>query len=579
MSVIESIDNLAQLRTYYPNGSNPQDGNIVYVKSHTNYFDGGGGTFMFISAFNYDDDDGVVIKSNYLSNGRWIRQFSGYINVRFYGTIGASQPNDGDRIQKAIDLAGSNFINSYYTKGTVVYIPTGDYRIHNTLILKNGVSIIGDGMYSTFLTAGYPDDPQVSGFPSPYPGSTYDGFMITMEKGRIMGTNISNLSLSGHIANTGDFNPSVIDTKTKGGIYFEAIPAEPYYDGGLWNSTFKNLDVRNFNGNAIWLNGGGKDSGYFAPNQFLIFENVIALRQKDVSHALLLQGEQGQLTFINCSLGGLLYDKDTERGTMKALKGMNVVIENEEGIQTAVVSFINSTFQDAEYGVFIKFAESITFDTCWFENLDMAITASNNNYYPSKAINVLNSRFANASGFGSLNVTNRNNNPSVITGRCITALNSEVNVYNNYVTVTSLSASPPYVDPFQNKVFIMGLPLNANTPNKGIRTIGNSFLDNRLGKSAGINQEVLISGQSINLFDSKIVTVNSSGVIKSIESSINAGETIFIKTNTSIIIYHGNNIDLSGQSTISLSLGDIATFVKVDSQSGIDEKYKLISIM
>ena len=33
MSVIESIDNLAQLRTYYPNGSNPQDGNIVYVKA------------------------------------------------------------------------------------------------------------------------------------------------------------------------------------------------------------------------------------------------------------------------------------------------------------------------------------------------------------------------------------------------------------------------------------------------------------------------------------------------------------------------------------------------------------------
>lgn len=582
MSVIESVMNLGALKSYAPNGVAPVDGDTVYVKCHTLYLDGGGGIFMFISSMNGANDDGIIIKSNHLTNGRWIRQFEGYVNVRFYGTIGASQPNDGEKIQKAIDFAASNFTSSYYTKGTVVYIPTGDYRIHNTLVLKNGVSIMGDGMYSTFLTAGYPDDPPVTGFPSPYPGSTYGGYMMVMDSGRIMGSNISNLSFSGHIATTGNFNPATIDTKTKGCMYFEARVNSIYNDGGLWNSTFKNIDIRNFNGHCIVLNGGGiGDAGYMAPNQFLVFENIMALRQKDVSHTLLMQGEQGQCTFLNCSLGGMLYAKNATNGEMKALKGINVAILNKSYIQTAVVSFINSTFQDAEYGIFIKFAESITFDTCWFENLDMAITAANEGTHPSKAINVLNSRFANASGFGSLKVINRNITPGQITGRCITALGAEMNVYNNFVIVTSLVANATNVSPFENKAFIMGLAENADVPNQGIRTMGNSFQDNRLGNSIGILQEIPIFNGTVNLKDNKLATLRviQQNNVNKIESSVNAGETIYIKANSPVTFTNSNNIYLSGNPSLTIGPTDIATFIKVDkSINNSNETYQLASL-
>lgn len=56
----------------------------------------------------------------------------------------------------------------------------------------------------------------------------------------------------------------------------------------------------------------------------------------------------------------------------------------------------------------IEWAENITIDNCWFESLGVAISvksnyADKNNDVPCKSINILNNRFANAAGFGSLN--------------------------------------------------------------------------------------------------------------------------------------------------------------------------------
>lgn len=573
MASIESVEKLNDLRTYLPF---PSDGDVLYVKYHSSPSDGGGGFFQFIAAVaNKDDNDGTIVKhdtTNPNSPGRWIRQYDSYINVKFFGCTGNLQPDDGDRIQAAIDYAADNIVYNAYTKGNTVYIPCGNYKIHKPLVLKDGVSITGDSMSMTFLMAGYPDELS-------HRYSTYDGYMFVMAPGRVTGCNVSNLCFHGAVETGETFDPASQDIKTKGCMHLEARVDGPYNDGGLWNCTFKNIRIRNFNGHGIYLDGGGAgDYEYSAPNQLLVFENVYVSRQKNVSHSLAMQGEQGQVTFLNCGFSGMTYYKS---GKYHALKGMNVIITNKKYVQTAVVSFINSTFESSEYGVYIRAAESITFDTCWFETLDMGLTAvgyiddsDEKPVYISKAINVINSRFANAAGFGSLNIEK---NPSP--GRCITVTAAEVNAYNNYVTVTEVNAAA------LNSLFILGLPLGQGVSNFGVRTMGNSFQDNRLGYSSGIKQEIPIESNRINLRDNKIVYVTgteNNPPVREIECSVSAGETLTIRAAAFPVKFAttgGNsNIFLSGKSSITIGVGDIATFVKIDSNTSATETYQLISL-
>ncbi len=591
--VLFNVKTLEELRHYQPVTSTgtraPMDGDIVYVRCHTYNWDGGGGFFVFYYPNNQyfpdetmQDNDGTIIeaytKDLNVEPGRWIRSYDGYLNVCFFGVRAFAFTNAGERIQKAIDFASLNGTTGYETKSSVLYFPAGVYEIQNTIILRSGVSLIGDSTRMVELRAGY--------------NLNNDGWMIEMDKGRIEGCTISNFRINGNC----NFESKEHDARTKGCMYFEARVENLYgaFDGGMWNCRFSNLLIINFNGGGIYLIGGGEDSKppagpFLIPNQLLIFENVYVVRQKAESQALLMTGEQGQLSFINCGFDGKLYNQiytnepNPELVSFEALKGINVSITNRGYVQTAVISFLNCTFQQSEYGIFIKFAESITFDTCWFENLDMAVSVfESDESYPSKGINVLNCRFANASGFGSLNCVNRNVLPEgEIAGRCVTSVNSEVNIFNCYVTVSSVSKLPNnFVDPFISKAFIIALKQN-----KGIRTIGNTFLDNRLGRTSGILRNYDIVNNAIDLQDTKLATISgisSNPPIDSINCSICAGEILTVRSaNQNPITFTNNkNIYLSNKAAVTLNHGDIATFIKLEDIGGPthSEIYHMISI-
>ncbi|WP_306351262.1 glycosyl hydrolase family 28-related protein [Flavobacterium sp. '19STA2R22 D10 B1'] len=590
---IETINNIYELRTFtFPNPTNPPttrlpiSGDIVYVKYHTNSWDGGGGFFTFIDIPGSEvndraDDNGVIIQHGVknnppIINGRWVRKIDNYINVKFYGTIGALQSDDGDKIQSAIECAALNKQGSYFIKGNTVFIPNGNYLINNTLLLKSGVSILGDGMDNTVLTAGYEN--------------SNSGYLIGMESGPVIGCNISNLTVTGDGQSNG---PDITQNRTKGCFFLHASTDETN-TGGIWRSTFKNISIYNFNGTGIHLDGGGStpDYKFNEPNQFLIFENVHIIRQKTASHCLQITGQQGQITFLNCLFDGITYDyidKNTPQETYNIIKGFNVAINNELNTQPAVISFINSTFEISEYGVYVRFAENITFDTCWFETLDNAVFIdpymdNSSSAFPSKAINIINSRFANAAGFGSLRVRNLSKYNNVPTGRCITSTGSESNIYNNYVVVSDLNTT---YNSALNKNFITA-SANPSTPNLGIKTIGNSFQDNRLGYSQGITQNITILNENINdkyidLKDNTIVFVtgvSGNPPIKRMTSSICAGEIIELRAeNLPIKISNAKNIYLSGKTEIILNNGDIATFTKIDRPVDLyKEIFQLLSL-
>lgn len=368
------------------------NGELYYVKGHTTEGDGGGGIFMwrtggeFINTGIYkDDNNGTIIRTTSSAGwnlGKWVRQYEGHINVVYFGAFGKTQDYT-TAFQSAIDFASLNALNDPELKGSVVYIPNGNYRI-NTLLLKNGVSIVGESIDKTFIQA--TDNHIVD-------------YMFKIVSGPVF-LNISNIAIFGRDSNAGCF---LFDAQGQS--------TAPFH-GGLWNSKISNIKIIGFKGHGIYLKGSGENSNGLLPNQFNIFDNVRVSKAGDFSNALKMTGQNGQISFINCTFDGF-------KNNNTYSKGHNINIQNEKQYTSAVISFINCTCQEADYGFYIEWAENVTIDNCWFENLGVAITVKSNfsdavNEQPSKGINIVNNRFANASGFGSLDAPN-----NIKSGQCI----------------------------------------------------------------------------------------------------------------------------------------------------------------
>lgn len=531
--MIPTVNNLAALRAV----STFAGGDPMYVLGHTNPGDGGGGFFYFSLVLTGADNDGTIVKPASVSpaaSGRWLRQIDGFINVRFFGAYGSGS-NYTTQVQAAIDFAAGNHVDQFFMTGNTVFFPRGNYIIDH-LVLKRGVSLIGESADTCVITAD-------AGDPSDY--------LLEMDEGRILWCNIANLSFASR-------------HDSKGCMHFKGRYGVDG-DGGMWQCTFKNISITGYNGHGIYLEGGTTD--YLLPNQFMVFENICVVRQRDEAHSLKMSGQQGQLSFINCVFDG------------KNNKGQNVYITGSENKTSAVVTFMNCTVQSAEYGIWMEYAENITIDNCWFENLDLAITA-NGSKQPCKSINILNSRFANAAGYGSLEDIPGTFPPG--TGRCIDSINSEVNVLNNYVTVSDPSQLDSF---FTNERFVL-----ADKTNEGVNTFGNSFQAKHLGLTYGLMQYVTVqpdsAGNYIDTKNNKMVfvdAVNSPAVpIQMIRSAINAGEYLFIRADQGKISFdNSRNIFLTHRPTLTLNNGDAAVFTKIDNIIGTSyrETFQLVSFI
>jgi len=521
------LSNLAALRATV--GSIDQ---LAYIKGHTTAGDGGGGTFIwrtgtpFTSGVYAIDNNGTVIQATGNNTGRWVRQFEDFINVKFFGAFG----RNGDytaNIQAAIDFAALNSIsytNDSIIKGATVFIPNGDYSI-SSLLLKNKVSVLGESLEETRL--------HCNGL-----GSATGMFEI--ERGPVF-VNVSNLHCLG-------------EGTSKTCFYFEAKGSDPANPntttGGMWYSNFKNIQIKLFKGDGVVLKGGGN---FLLPHQFNVFENVRVFKNSDYTHALKMIGQCGQHTFLNCQFDGF-YNADTATYS----RGHNVYIQNSTLVTTAVASFINSTFQDANYGIYLEYAENVTIDNCWFENLGVAVTTRPN----CKAVTITNSRFANAAGFGSISAPNNIKN-----GHCFSITNSFVSITNNYVLVSN----PNDIDP--GAAFLVTM----SNASGGVHLENNIFSDQRLDKTSNIPQ--ITSGSTLDVGGNRLVNVNLAGITGyvAINSRLNCGEYITVRATDSIHFTQSSRLFLDGKSQLNLSAGEMATFVKLDYANNTSENYALVS--
>jgi polygalacturonase len=102
-----------------------------------------GGIFIY-DATKADIKDGGVI-----FNG-WVRQFEGPLNVHWFGAKGDGIHDDTWAIQQPIDLIrnGHYPFNKERYKTSTVYLPTGRYRVTDSIRLKQIVSLEGEPSYS-----------------------------------------------------------------------------------------------------------------------------------------------------------------------------------------------------------------------------------------------------------------------------------------------------------------------------------------------------------------------------------------------------------------------------------------------
>ncbi|WP_052123446.1 pectate lyase family protein [Flavobacterium beibuense] len=512
-------------------------GDIIYVKYHTSVNDGGGGVFrwrnespLLGSGYFGQDNNGTLIKSTSSTSGRWVREYEGAISVAFFGIINNTDITSA--FQRAIDFAEQNANDSttsttHPTKGRTVFVPSGVWKV-NKITLKLGVDIVGDSFDATILSA---------------IGS--EPYLFEMEKGPVK-TSVSNFKIRGNNLDKGCFHFKADRTGTS------------WPSCGLWNSIFKNIEIDGFKGHGIFSEALGDFTG---PNQLCIFQNVhvrMSNQASSASCALKMIGQHGQMTFLNCGFNG--YTNGNRYHT-----GHVVDISYLGSCSPAVISFINATIQEGDYGVYLNHVENVTLDNCWFENLGVAVVLDGK-VQPCKSINVLNSRFANAAGYGSLGASSSN----ISNGIIIQSINSQATVANNFVTVSAITSEST------NDLFILG-----DSTNEGIEAYGNSFSNPELSKTSGIMQVLSVqSGGILNIKHNKIIFVSpTSTVIKTINSSLSAGETVFIRANGNSITFNNtNNIFLTNRSTLTLTNGEIAGFTKIDTglSGGI---YQLTSLV
>jgi hypothetical protein len=102
------------------------DDMLVYVSSRATDGDGGEGWWRFDASSSATANGGTILAPD-AGTGRWIRQYSGALNVRWFGAVGNGVADDTAAIQAGADHAASI--------GAILIGPAGTYKVTSTITL------------------------------------------------------------------------------------------------------------------------------------------------------------------------------------------------------------------------------------------------------------------------------------------------------------------------------------------------------------------------------------------------------------------------------------------------------------
>lgn len=107
--------------------------------------DGGDGLWVYNSASSATEDLGLVVQPN-VGSGRWLRAYSGALNLRWFGAKGDGVTDDAVPLQATVDAA--------ITLGKCVFIPEGTYLTTVNIAINDNVEIYGVGKVKSQILAG-----------------------------------------------------------------------------------------------------------------------------------------------------------------------------------------------------------------------------------------------------------------------------------------------------------------------------------------------------------------------------------------------------------------------------------------
>jgi Pectate lyase superfamily protein len=144
------VDTVVQLKSIIGSGGTSNSRPAAIVGGYWAIGDGGGGLFYWDTSTSSGDNGvsptqpGTIIVPTGSTSGRWIRIYSGPIDVRWFGARGdGTDVDDAPAINTAISVAGAS--------RAAVVIPRGIYRLDAPLKMAAFVRLHGEGEASTFL--------------------------------------------------------------------------------------------------------------------------------------------------------------------------------------------------------------------------------------------------------------------------------------------------------------------------------------------------------------------------------------------------------------------------------------------
>ena len=140
--VVDSIANMKNLNTEIEANA------TVELLGYYSKGDGGGGTFYWDSTSIEDDNGGTIIEATGVVDGRYIRNYSGAVNVKWFGAKGDGITDDAISVDNARGAAGIASI--LLPKGTYL-VSANQLQFPYTVIFQEGAKIKTSGTGTVYF--------------------------------------------------------------------------------------------------------------------------------------------------------------------------------------------------------------------------------------------------------------------------------------------------------------------------------------------------------------------------------------------------------------------------------------------